>query len=228
MLESLLVFMQIVLINMLLSGDNAVVIAMASNGLPSAQRKKAVWWGSAAAVLLRCILTVMAVALLQIPYLQATGALLLGIIAVKLFRDAFNGEEAELPGSGNSRKRSVSLMAAVRTIVAADFIMSLDNVLAIAAIADGEPVLLILGIVASIPIIIWGSHFVGALLRKFPPLVYVGAALLGYAAGEMLVSDPGLSRFIHSSAAIHDAIPLFCIPVVIIIGLIGRPKLRTR
>ncbi|MBD3917985.1 TerC family protein [Paenibacillus sp. PR3] len=225
MLDSLLVFMQIVLINMLLSGDNAVVIAMASNGLPSAQRKKAVWWGSAAAVLLRCILTVAAVALLQIPYLQATGALLLGMIAVKLFRDAYNGEEAELTGSGKN-KRSVSLMVAIRTIVAADFIMSLDNVLAIAAIADGEPVLLILGIVASIPIIIWGSHFVGALLRKFPPLVYVGAALLGYAAGEMLVSDPGLSRLIHSSATMHDAIPLFCIPLVIIIGLIGRPKLR--
>jgi YjbE family integral membrane protein len=228
MLDSLLVFMQIVLINMLLSGDNAVVIAMASNGLPSAQRRKAVWWGSAAAVFLRCILTVAAVVLLQIPYLQATGALLLGMIAVKLFRDAFNGEEAEFPGSGKSRKRSASLMAAVRTIVAADFIMSLDNVLAIAAIADGEPVLLILGIVASIPIIIWGSHFVGALLRRFPPLVYVGAALLGYAAGEMLISDPGLSKLFQSSTTLHEAIPLFCIPIIIIAGLIGKPTLRTR
>ncbi|PWV95438.1 YjbE family integral membrane protein [Paenibacillus cellulosilyticus] len=226
MLDSLLVFMQIVLINMLLSGDNAVVIAMASNGLPNAQRKKAVWWGSAAAVLLRCILTVAAVALLQIPYLQATGALLLGMIAVKLFRDAFNGDEADMLGNGG-RKRSVSLITAIRTIVAADFIMSLDNVLAIAAIADGEPVLLILGIVASIPIIIWGSHFVGALLRKFPPLVYVGAALLGYAAGEMLVSDPGLNKLFHSTSTLHEAVPLFCIPLVIIIGLIGRPKLRT-
>ncbi|GMK40114.1 integral membrane protein [Paenibacillus sp. CCS19] len=226
MLDSLLVFMQIVLINMLLSGDNAVVIAMASNGLPSAQRKKAVWWGSAAAVLLRCVLTVAAVALLQIPYLQATGALLLGIIAVKLFRDAFNGEEAGPPGSGKS-KRSVSLIAAIRTIVAADFIMSLDNVLAIAAIADGEPILLILGIVASIPIIIWGSHFVGALLRKFPPLVYVGAALLGYAAGEMLISDPGLNGLFNGSSTLHEAIPLFCIPIVIIAGIIGKPKLHT-
>lgn len=226
-MDSLLVFMQIVLINMLLSGDNAVVIAMASNGLPSAQRKRAVWWGSAAAVLLRCVLTVAAVALLQIPYLQATGALLLGMIAVKLFRDAFNGEEDDFSGSGKGRKRSVSLMVAIRTIVAADFIMSLDNVLAIAAIADGEPVLLILGIVASIPIIIWGSHFVGALLRKFPPLVYVGAALLGYAAGEMLISDPGLSRLFQGASTLHEAIPLFCIPIVIVLGLIGKPKLRT-
>jgi YjbE family integral membrane protein len=153
--------------------------------------------------------------------------MLLGLIAVKLFRDAFNGEETELPGSGKNRKRSVSLMAAVRTIVAADFIMSLDNVLAIAAIADGEPVLLILGIVASIPIIIWGSHFVGALLRRFPPLVYVGAALLGYAAGEMLISDPGLSKLFQSSTTLHEAIPLFCIPIVIIAGLIGRPRPRT-
>ncbi|WP_246070638.1 TerC family protein [Paenibacillus kobensis] len=223
-MDSLLVFMQIVLINMLLSGDNAVVIAMASNGLPPAQRKRAVWWGSAVAVVLRCVLTAVAVALLQIPFLQAVGAMLLGLIAVKLFRDAYNGEEA---GGALASPRKATLVAAIQTIVAADFIMSLDNVLAIAAIADGEPVLLVLGIVASIPIIIWGSHFVGALLRKFPPLVYVGAALLGYAAGEMLVSDPGLNDWLfHGSSAVHEAIPLFCVPAVIIAGLLSRPKLR--
>lgn len=223
-MDSLLVFMQIVLINMLLSGDNAVVIAMASNGLPPAQRKRAVWWGSAVAVVLRCVLTAIAVALLQIPFLQAIGAMLLGVIAVKLFRDAYNGDEAEGALAG---PRKATLIAAVQTIVAADFIMSLDNVLAIAAIADGEPVLLVLGIVASIPIIIWGSHFVGALLRKFPPLVYVGAALLGYAAGEMLVSDPGLNEWLfRDSTAVQEAVPLFCVPAVIIAGLLTRPRLR--
>ncbi|GFN30367.1 integral membrane protein [Paenibacillus curdlanolyticus] len=225
-MDSLLVFMQIVLINMLLSGDNAVVIAMASNGLPLVQRKRAIWWGSAVAVVLRCVLTAVAVALLQIPFLQAVGALLLGVIAVKLFRDAYNGEEGG--GALAASPRSATLLAAIQTIVAADFIMSLDNVLAIAAIADSEPVLLVLGILASIPIIIWGSHLVGALLRRFPPLVYVGAALLGYAAGEMLVSDPGLNEWLfRSSSAVHEAVPLFCIPVVIIAGLLSRPKVRS-
>ncbi|WP_442954354.1 TerC family protein [Paenibacillus sp. MMS18-CY102] len=225
-MDSLIVFMQIVLINMLLSGDNAVVIGMASNQLPPAQRKRAVWWGSAVAVLLRCVLTIVAVTLLQIPYLQATGAVLLGIIAVKLFRDAFNGVEEEGKPLG---ARKATLFAAIRTIIAADFVMSLDNVLAIAAVADGEPVLIILGIIVSIPIIIWGSHFVGALLRKYPPLVYLGSALLGYAAGEMLVNDPGLSRLLyHGTSTMHDAIPLFCVPIVLIIGLISRPKTALR
>ncbi|WP_040711293.1 TerC family protein [Paenibacillus curdlanolyticus] len=225
-MDSLIVFMQIVLINMLLSGDNAVVIGMASNQLPPAQRKRAVWWGSAAAVLLRCVLTIAAVTLLQIPYLQAAGAVLLGIIAVKLFKDAFNGTEDEGHSLGS---RKTTLFAAIRTIIAADFVMSLDNVLAIAAVADGEPVLIILGIIVSIPIIIWGSHFIGALLRKYPPLVYLGAALLGYAAGEMLVNDPGLDRLLfHGSQAVHDAIPLFCVPFVVIIGLLIRPKMALR
>ncbi|ACT02550.1 TerC family protein [Paenibacillus sp. JDR-2] len=219
-MDSVLTFLQIVLINLLLSGDNAVVIAMASQQLPPKERKRAVWWGALAAVGLRCLLTLAAISLLQIPYLQAIGSLLLLYIAAKLLSDA--GQEGEGDLHMPSRK-SKSLSQAVRTIVAADFIMSLDNVLAIAAVADGDTVLILLGIALSIPMIIWGSQILGTLLHKFPPLVYIGAGLLGYAAGGMLVHDPGMDALLfNGSRTAAEAIPLLCIPFVVIIGLLKR------
>ncbi|WP_336786361.1 TerC family protein [Paenibacillus sp. MMO-177] len=219
-MDSVLTFLQIVLINLLLSGDNAVVIAMASQQLPSKERKRAVWWGALAAVGLRCLLTLAAISLLQIPYLQAVGSVLLLYIAAKLLADAGQESGGDLQ---MSRKKSKSLSQAVRTIVAADFIMSLDNVLAIAAVADGDTVLILLGIALSIPMIIWGSQLLGTLLHKFPPLVYIGAGLLGYAAGGMLVHDPGMdSLLFNGSRTAAEAIPLLCIPFVVIIGLLKR------
>ncbi|MFC3344099.1 TerC family protein [Paenibacillus abyssi] len=211
------IFFQIVFINVLLSGDNAIVIAMASQHLPPIQRKKAIFWGAAAAVGLRCVLTLVAISLLQVPYLQAAGALLLFVIAVKLLRDAQDG-------TGHPQVRSsASLGSAIRTIVAADFVMSLDNVLAIAAVAEGEPLLIVLGIGLSIPMIIWGSQLLGAALRKFPPLIYFGAGLLGYAAGKMLVHDPALDMlFLHGSSTASEAIPLISIPFVIAVSLLRR------
>ncbi|CAH1213963.1 hypothetical protein PAECIP111893_03744 [Paenibacillus plantiphilus] len=219
-LDNLLVFIQIVFINVLLSGDNAIVIALASQQLPPSQRSKAVWWGTAAAVLLRCLLTLVAITLLEIPFLQAAGALMLFIIAVKLVSDAAgrSGDES------HQIRKSVSISGAIRTIVAADFVMSLDNVLAIAAVAEGEPVLMLLGIALSIPMIIWGSHVLGSLLHRFPFLVYIGGGLLGFAAGDMLVHDPGIARiWLQSYSAALEAIPLLCVPLVIIAALI-RPR----
>ncbi|MBW7458796.1 TerC family protein, partial [Paenibacillus sepulcri] len=178
-MDSLWVFVQIIFINVLLSGDNAVVIALASQQLPPEQRRKAVWWGAAAAIGLRCLLTLVAITLLQIPYLQALGALLLFLIAVKLVMDAASPAE-----QSHQIRKPGSLAGAIRTIVVADFIMSLDNVLAIAAVAEGEPIMIMLGIGLSIPIIIWGSQLLGNLLKRYPPLVYAGGGLLGYAAGE--------------------------------------------
>lgn len=216
--ESILLFVQIVFINVLLSGDNAIVIAMASQHLPPSQRKRAIFWGSTAAVLLRCVLTLVAITLLKIPYLQAAGAVLLFIIAVKLLRDAHEGE-----GHPSGVRKAASLAGAIQTIVAADFVMSLDNVLAIAAIAEGEPLMMLLGIGLSIPMIVWGSQLLGAALRKFPPLVYIGAGLLGYAAGKMLIQDPGLNGLLfHGSATVAEAIPLLSIPFVIVLSLLGR------
>ncbi|MBW7473679.1 TerC family protein [Paenibacillus oenotherae] len=218
-MDNLLVFIQIVFINVLLSGDNAIVIALASQQLPHAQRRRAVWWGTAAAVLLRCLLTLVAITLLEVPYLQAAGAVLLFLIAVKLVKDSAGRND-----DVHNVRKSGSLVGAIRTIVAADFVMSLDNVLAIAAVAEGEPVLILLGIALSIPMIIWGSHLLGNLLHRFPILVYLGGGLLGYAAGGMLVHDPGLLRlWLQPYSTLQDAIPILCIPLVIIAALL-RPQ----
>ncbi|ALS27325.1 TerC family protein [Paenibacillus cisolokensis] len=215
-MDQVLLFAEILLINILLSGDNAIVIAMASSRLPPHQRKQAIWWGTAAAIALRCAMTAVALALLAVPFLQAVGAVLLFAIAVKLLTDAENNKR-----TGTDIRRAGSLRAAVRTIVAADLIMSLDNVLAIAAIAQGEPVLIVLGIVLTIPVIIWGSHMLTTLLEKVPFLVYAGAGLLGYAAGEMLVRDEGLNRLLlHGSATASEAIPLLSIPLVIVVAML--------
>jgi YjbE family integral membrane protein len=216
-LDSFLVFVEIIFINMLLSGDNAVVIALASQQLPPKQRKKAVWWGAAVAVGLRCLLTLVAITLLEIPYLQAAGAVLLFMIAVKLVTDAASHRAEDSQHVG----RVSSLYGAIRTIVAADFIMSLDNVLAIAAVAEGEPVLILLGIATSIPMIIWGSQMLSSLLHRFPTLVYLGGGLLGYAAGEMLVNDPAVGKLgISGISTLHEAVPVLCVPLVIIVALL--------
>ncbi|MDQ0059375.1 TerC family protein [Paenibacillus harenae] len=218
-MDSVFIFLQIVLINVLLSGDNAIVIAMASGQLPPHQRKRAIWWGTLAAVGLRILITLVAIKLLQIPFLQAAGALLLLYIAVKLLADAGNGHE------GQAVKKAGTLGQAIWTIVAADFIMSLDNVLAIAAVADGDLILILLGIAISIPMIIWGSQMLGALLQKLPALSYIGAALLGYAAGDMLMHDPGLNSLLfHGSKVLAEAIPLLCVPLVIALATVRRKQ----
>ncbi|WP_308638886.1 YjbE family putative metal transport protein [Paenibacillus silvisoli] len=215
-MDSLIVFIQIMFINVLLSGDNAVVIALASQQLPHAQRRKAVVWGAGAAVLLRCVLTLVALTLLQVPYLQACGSILLFMIAVKLVTDA-----SDHAVEYSNMRKVTSLPSAIRTIVIADFIMSLDNVLAIAAVAEGEPVLILLGIALSIPMIIWGSQLLSTLLRKFPSFVYIGGGLLGYAAGEMLVHDPAIHQFLANGPdVLVKAIPVLSIPFVIIVALL--------
>ncbi|WP_424768265.1 TerC family protein [Paenibacillus sp. sgz302251] len=216
-MDSIFIFIQIVLINVLLSGDNAIVIAMASSQLPPEQRKRAIWWGALAAVGLRCILTVVAISLLEIPYLQAAGALLLFYIAVKLLTEA-----GEQPGAHHVKKAK-TIGQAIWTIVVADFVMSLDNVLAIAAVANGDMALILLGIALSIPMIIWGSQLLGSLLQRLPALSYIGAALLAYAAGEMLMHDPGFNQLLfQGSKTLAEAIPLLCVPLVIVIAILRK------
>lgn len=215
----LVIFAQIVLINLLLSGDNAVVIAMAGRRLPAAQRRRAVWWGAAAAVLLRCALTVLAALLLDIPYLQTIGAALLFVIAYKLLSEQ---KEETSQGAGSS-----TLMGAVWTIVAADFVMSLDNVLAVAAVAKDDTALLLIGIAMSIPIIIWGSSFIIHLLDRYPALVYAGGALLAYAACEMALGDRGLAPLL---AALNEgalkALPYAAAGLLLLAALRGRRRGR--
>ncbi|HWQ89442.1 MAG TPA: TerC family protein, partial [Desulfitobacteriaceae bacterium] len=184
----------ICIINLILSGDNAVVIALASRNLAAKQRQLAIFWGSAAAIVLRVILTVVAVMLLKIPYLQTIGGLLLVWIGLKLLTD----EEGE-----DHMEASSSMMTAIKTIVIADLIMSLDNVLAVAAASKGNYLLLILGLAISIPIIIVGSQLLVWLMNKFPPFVYIGAGLIAWTAGEMINTDkkiaPLLYNFTHAS-----------------------------
>lgn len=212
MLEWLLLFSQILIINVVLSGDNAVVIAMASRRLPDHQRKKAVWWGAFGAIALRVALTAVAVALLHLPYIQAAGSLLLLYIAIKLLID----DEGE-----RNVKQASTLGKAIWTIILADFVMSLDNVLAIAAKAQNDFSVIILGIGLSVPIIIWGSNLVVKLLHRYPVLVYLGAGILGYTAGEMMVKDPKMMEIFHSNLW-HSSLPWATTAIVLGAGLLKR------
>jgi YjbE family integral membrane protein len=207
-----LLFLQIMLINIVLSGDNAVVIALASKNLPIEQRKKAIWWGAFGAIALRLILTVIAVYILTVPYIQAAGSILLIWIAIKLLIDD--------DGHANIREAS-TLGKAVWTIIVADFVMSLDNVLAIAAKAENDLAVIILGVGLSVPIIVWGSTLVMNLLTKFPILVFLGAGILGYTAGEMFVKDESVSHFVLSNVP-HWIVPIVCTIIVIGAGLIKK------
>jgi YjbE family integral membrane protein len=176
----------IILTNIVLSGDNAVVIALASRNLPPAQQKKAIFWGSAAAIIMRVVLTIVAVKLLSLPFLKIIGALLLVYIGVQLL----TGEDDE---DGHAAKDNI--WSAIRTILIADLVMSLDNVVAVAAAAQKGPegsqmILLIVGLGLSIPLIVFGSTLLLKVMDRFPIIIVAGAALLGYLAGEMLVSDP--------------------------------------
>ena len=178
-------FGSIVLANIVLSGDNAVVIAMAARTLKPDQRGKAIFWGSAAAIVMRILLTIVAIQLLSLPYLKIVGAILLVYIGVDLLKG--EGDDA---GDG---KEINGLAAAIRTILIADLVMSLDNVLAVAAAAKGNLPLLVLGLLVSIPLIIFGATLLTKVMERFP-IITIGAALLGFLAGEMLLTDPAVSR----------------------------------
>ena len=186
--------MKIVWINIILSGDNAVVIALAARSLAPHQQKKAVFWGSAAAVVLRILLTVVAAKLLQLSFLQIVGGCLLLWIGLQLLSED-NKDEGPSKTYG-------SLMAAVRTILIADLVMSLDNVIAVAAAAQGNLLLLILGLAISIPLVVFGSTLMIQLMGRFPIIVLMGAALIGWVGGETIASDAVL----HDYAVLHPAL----------------------
>ena len=187
---------KIILVNIVLSGDNAVVIAMAARGLQGRHQKLAIIWGSAAAIAMRVVLTIFAVELLKYPYLKIVGALLLLYIGVQLLAE---GDEDE-----TSVIEHVVLWAAIRTILMADLVMSLDNVIGVAAAAKGNATLLILGLAISIPLIIFGSTIMLKLMEKFPIIITLGGALLGYLAGDMFVTDPAVSGWVTAQFPHHE------------------------
>ncbi len=195
-------FGAIVFANILLSGDNAVVIAMAARSLPKEQQGKAIFWGSAAAIVMRVVLTIVAVQLLQVPYLKIIGGVALLWIGVQLLSS----------GDDHSDIKSAGTMgAAIRTILVADLVMSVDNVLAVAGAADRAPEayrlpLLIVGLALSIPLIIAGSTLLMKVMDRFPVIITMGAALLGFLAGQMFVSDPVTSAWFHTNMPEADFI----------------------
>jgi YjbE family integral membrane protein len=201
---------QIILINIVLSGDNAVVIALACRALPPQQQKKAILFGSVGAILLRIVLTFFAVYLLELPYLKLVGAALLLWIGVGLLKGE-GDEESGHEGHSN-------LAAAIKTIVIADLVMSLDNVIGVAAAAKGNVPLLVFGLVISIPLIIFGSTLILKLMQRLPIIITFGAGLLGWVAGEMAVKDPSIVHWAGSHHTLHTVAPIVGAALVIAVG----------
>lgn len=181
--------LKIIGVNIILSGDNAVVIALAARSLPLKQQKQAVFWGAGAAIVMRILLTLFAVALLTLPWLKIIGSLLLFWIGVKLLIPEEEEEKIEA---------SDKLLTAIKTILIADLVMSLDNVIAVAAAAGGSVILLILGLAISIPLVIFGATLLIKLMERFPVIITIGAGLIGWVAGEMLVADAALTGWFTS------------------------------
>ena len=202
---------KIIMIDLLLSGDNAVVIALACRNLPLEQRKKGIMFGVLGAIILRIVLTFFAVNLLSLPYLKLVGALLLIWIGIKLILPEDEQNE-------DSIKADTRLFGAVKTIIIADLVMSLDNVLGVAAAAKGNVSLLVFGLLISIPLIAWSSQLVLKLIDRFPFIIYAGGALLGYVAGEMLVSEALFANVIEARHYLHWLIPVLCALLVLTLG----------
>ncbi len=179
--------LKIIGVNIILSGDNAVVIALAARSLPPKQQNLAIFWGAGAAIILRIILTLFAVALLSLPWLKLVGGVLLFWIGVKLLIPEDDDPDI---------KAHEHLMSAIKTILVADLVMSLDNVIAVAAAAGGSVVLLILGLAISIPLVIFGATLLVKLMDRFPVIITIGAGLIGWVAGEMLVADLALKDWL--------------------------------
>lgn len=204
--------LEIIVINVLLSGDNAVVIALACRNLPPAQRRWGIVWGAAGAILLRIVLTFFAVTLLTLPWLKVAGGALLLWIGVKLIVE----EDADDGGDAARVAGSDRLLAAVRTVIAADLVMSIDNVLGVAAAAKGSVVLLVFGLVVSIPLVIAGSQVILKLIERFPVLILAGGGLLGFVAGEMFVEDAATASWVDAHAhALAWAVPVAGVVFVI-------------
>ena len=214
------------MIDILLGGDNAVVIALACRKLPAHQRLKGILWGTAGAIVLRVVLIAFAMTLLQVPFLKLVGAALLLWIGVKLLMPDEEGH-SNIEGSDK-------LWAAVKTVIMADLIMSVDNVIAIAGAATGagaqhQMPLVIFGLLVSVPIIIWGSQMVLKLMDRFPLIITAGAMLLGWIAGTMALSDPAVKDYLPQTPAWNYSLGVACAIAVYLMGtLLKKRSVQTR
>lgn len=217
-LELLSAVLLIVGIDVVLGGDNAIVIALASRNLPEQQRNKAIFLGTGLAIIIRIVLTVLAVYLLTIPYLQLVGGLLLIMIAFKLLVD--EDETANI-------KAGATLGAAVKTIVFADVVMGLDNVIAVAGAAHGNIFLVVLGLIVSVPIIVWGSKIILHFMERFPSLVYIGAGILGYTAGKMITHEKRLFFLLEQYPSLSYIVPIVTVILVLASGyIVNRVRMK--
>jgi YjbE family integral membrane protein len=204
--------LQIIAIDIVLGGDNAVVIALACRRLPEKQRNLGIFWGVFGAIGLRVVLIFFALTLLAIPFLKIVAALLLLWIGIKLL-------QPEPQSNGHQIDASTTLPGAIKTIIIADAVMSLDNVIAIAGAAKDSIGLVIFGLVVSVPIIVWGSKLVMKLMDRFPIVIVIGAGLLGWIAGDMSVTDAFTKEWVNVNAAfLHWFAPIFGALLVVIIG----------
>ena len=212
--------LQIIAIDLLLSGDNAVVIALACRNLPPEQRRKGVMIGVAGAILLRVILTFFAVGLLTLPYIKIVGAVLLIWIGIKLI-------VPQEEHGGAHIQANTHLWSAIKTIIVADFVMSLDNVIGVAAAAKGSFGLLVFGLLISIPMIVWSSQLILKFMDRFPVIIVVGGALLGFVAGEMLMTDMLVKEWAEAQPHwLHWLVPASGAILVVVVGkwLAARKK----
>jgi YjbE family integral membrane protein len=205
----------IVIIDLILAGDNAVIIAMAVRSLPPQQRRKGIIFGAGAAVVLRVILTFFVAQLLQINFLKLAGGILILWIAVKLFVEGAPEEALE--------RRAGSIAQAIKVIVIADITMAVDNMLAVAGASHGNIFLLVFGLGLSIPMVVFTSNLLSTLMDKYPIIIYIGAAILGKVGGEMIITDPFLTGFLPTGKVFQ-----YGIEAIFAFGVIGVGKLWMR
>jgi YjbE family integral membrane protein len=202
--------LSIILIDLVLAGDNAVVIAMAVRRLPRPQRLKGIAFGAGAAVILRVALTFFVAQLLRISFVKLAGGAVILWIAVKLF--------VEGEGEAGSGKEARNLFQAIRLIVIADLTMSTDNILAVAGASHGNLLLLIFGLIVSIPFVVFTSNLLSILMDKYPIIILIGAAILGRVGGDMMITDPFIQGLIHPNKIVEYAVQIFFAVGVIVIG----------
>ena len=216
-----LAVVQIILIDIVLGGDNAVVIALACRRLPEHQRKLGIFWGVFGAIALRIVLIFFALSLLAIPYLKIGGAILLIWIGIKLLQPESEGE--------HEIDASTTLLGAIKTIIVADAVMSLDNVIAIAGAAKDDLSLVIFGLIISVPIIVWGSQLVMKIMDRYPITIAIGAGLLGWIAGDMVVTDVVTKEWVSMQAQyLHWVAPATAAVLVILVGKVMAARQQAK
>lgn len=204
--------LQIIAIDIVLGGDNAIVIALACRRLPKEQRNRGIFWGVFGAIALRVVLISFALTLLAIPFLKIIGALLLVWIGIKLLQPEPENSKHEIDAS-------TTLLGAIKTIIIADVVMSLDNVIAIAGAAKDSVGLVIFGLIVSVPIIVWGSKLIMQLMDRFPIIIIIGAGLLGWIAGDMAITDVAINEWVSTNAIfLHWFSPVCGALIIVITG----------